>query len=191
MQLLTFQYLQYDYTQQSLVQGLSPQAASALQMAVDIMGTGGVGYAVGARATSAAQVIPRTAIQNSVPRKVPTWYGSGPEKGIIGLNAQSKSNKALLNFYPRGGVEYIYDPTTKTFLVRGSDAQPMHEYLANSINADKSRVVGGILQRDRNGNFYTNEASGHYWQNWTPAVRQDFVNTMKSYGITIKHSEGQ
>mgnify|MGYP000901461224 CR=1 FL=1 len=65
-----------------------------------------------------------------------------------------------------------------------------HEQLAQSINADTSTVVGGMFKRGTNGEILTNEFSGHYWQNWTADVRQQFVNTMNQYGIKITHSEG-
>lgn len=95
-----------------------------------------------------------------------------------------------LNYYPQAGVEFIFDPTTSTFLVRGKKSPAMHSYLADTINADRRAVVGGILQRRKDGVFITNEQSGHFYQNWTPERRVQFIDTMKKYGITILHSEG-
>lgn len=117
--------------------------------------------------------------------KIPSWSGSGPQAGIIGLNSSSKSNGALLNYYPKN-VEYIFDPTTSTFLVGGRKSPAMHEYLANSINADRSKVVGGHVYRGNDGVFLMNERSGHFWQNWTPEIRKQFVKTMQGYGIKVK-----
>jgi hypothetical protein len=105
------------------------------------------------------------------------------------VNAKSLSTKGLQNFFPkRGTVEYVFDPDTSTLIV-GNGRMP-HTPLAASIDADTSRVVGGIFSRGPDGTMLTNEASGHFWQNWTPEVRQQFNQTMQSNGFNHLHREG-
>jgi len=65
-----------------------------------------------------------------------------------------------------------------------------HEQLARSIVADESVVVGGIFQRSADGRILTNEQSGHFFQNWTPAIREQFVRVMKELGVNIDHFSG-
>lgn len=36
------------------------------------------------------------------------------------------------------------------------------------------------------GEFIANEISGHYWQNWTPAARQQFRDVMADYGFRVR-----
>ena len=126
---------------------------------------------------------------------IPTWKGSGPAPGTIGVNANSKSVGALNNYYPKdGAIEFVFDSKINTFVV-GKPKSGMfngspHEQLAQSIKADTSTVVGGMFKRGANGEILTNEFSGHYWQNWIPEVRQQFTNTMNQYGIKVTHSEG-
>jgi filamentous hemagglutinin len=124
-------------------------------------------------------------------RDLPNWSGSGPESGVLGVNPLSTSTYALRNFVTNnGGVEFVFDPTTSTFLVRGQNYPGQHSLLAESINAPTDQVVGGILTKSNNGTFITNESSGHFWQNWTPELRENFVDTMSKYGLDVSHSEG-
>ena len=108
----------------------------------------------------------------------PGTGGAGPVPGTIGITDQT-SVAALRNYYPKGGgVEFVYDPATNTF-VTGRPTTDLfagspHEQLAQSINDGDSQVVGGTLQRGANGEFITTENSGHYGQNWTDANRQQF-----------------
>ena len=104
-------------------------------------------------------------IGKGVTQTIPTWAGSGPASGILGVNASSTSTGVLKNFFPKVSVEYIFDPKTATFLVRGSKAPYLHQGLAKSIAADESVVVGGMLTRSREtGAFITDELSGHFWE---------------------------
>jgi len=128
-------------------------------------------------------------------RAIPSWHGSGPEPGVLGLNSSSASNSAIANFLTPStgeGVEYIFDLTTSTFLLRGNRALHQHAALAASIGMPKkdNMVVAGILKKSRNGVIYTNENSGHYHMNWTDDRRKIFVDTMKKYGFIVEHSEG-
>jgi hypothetical protein len=107
------------------------------------------------------------------------------------MSPYSKSSLAINNFNTsKGGVEFIFDPSTSTILVRGQKSIAQHEYLAASINAPRNQVVGGILNKQTNGVIYTNENTGHFWQNWTPEIRSKFTQTMEVYGLKVIHKEG-
>ena len=113
--------------------------------------------------------------------------------GAIGIT-DSTSVNALRNYYPKGGgVEFVYDPTTDTFVTGRpapglTDGSP-HEQLAKSIGAaDNPSVVGGTLQRGPNGEFFTTENSGHYGTNWTDAVRAQFQQWLSQrLGLPVDH----
>ena len=121
-----------------------------------------------------------------------TLAGSGPVPGVLEASGRVKSFAALRNYNPNGGIEYVFDPATGTFAVgrpaasAGLKGSP-HEQLAQSIGANPSTVVGGTLARGGNGAFITTEQSGHFWQNWTPEIRQQFVGTMRGYGFDVVH----
>lgn len=118
--------------------------------------------------------------------------GSGPVAGVLEASATSRSLAALRNYVPKGGVEYVFDPATGVFAtgrpssLAGLSGSP-HQQLAASIGAEPSSVVGGTLTRNAQGVFVTTENSGHYWQNWTPAIRKQFVETMNGYGFDVSH----
>ncbi|QDH60144.1 polymorphic toxin type 43 domain-containing protein [Pandoraea pnomenusa] len=92
----------------------------------------------------------------------------------------------------QGSIEFVFDPGSSTFVVGRARVQTgsPHESLASSIGADPSRVVGGMFMRSEGGGILTNEYSGHYWQNWTPQVRQQFSDFMNSRGLPTVHREG-
>lgn len=117
------------------------------------------------------------------------WKGAGPIAGTIGVSPATESIKALQNFSPGNGVEYVFDTITSTFVVGNGTMK--HSPLAASIGADTNLVVGGIFSRGTNGSILTNEGSGHFWQNWTPEIRQQYVDFMKSMGVNVIHSEGK
>jgi hypothetical protein len=116
--------------------------------------------------------------------------GSGPVPGVLEASSRVKSFAALRNYNPKGGVEFVFDPESGTFATgrpaasAGLKGSP-HEQLAQSIGADPSTVVGGTLTRGGPGQFLTTEQSGHFWQNWTPEVRAQFVETMRGYGFDV------
>ncbi|WP_171940096.1 polymorphic toxin type 43 domain-containing protein [Herbaspirillum rubrisubalbicans] len=105
----------------------------------------------------------------------------------LGRQTVTSKGTAQRNFVKE--VEYVYDPVSSTFVV-GNGAMK-HSPLAASIGADTNQVVGGIFSRGPNGSIFTNEGSGHFWQNWTPEVRQQFVDFMRSKGINVIHAEGK
>lgn len=126
---------------------------------------------------------------------IPSWKGSGPVSGVLAVNANSKSVRAIQEYYPsEGAVEFVFDTRTNTFAVGkpndGSIMGSPHQRLAASIGADGRTIVGGMFKRGPNGEILTNEFSGHYWQNWTPEIRQQFERVMREYGLPVMHSEG-
>lgn len=122
----------------------------------------------------------------------PYLKGSGPAPGVLEISSASKSTASFQNYHPRGGaIEYVFDPATRTFLVGDAPvAGSPHESLVKLIPDVGEKPVGGMFGRGPNGEFETNEFSGHYWKNWTPDVRRDFVSFMMKHGIEIKHTDG-
>ena len=92
-----------------------------------------------------------------------------------------------------GGREFVFDPETNTFLLAtendaGRGALSPHQVLADSIGKkDSAQIVGGTLNT-RTGVIQTGESSGHYGRNWTPQVREQFVEFMRSMGFEVEHS---
>ncbi len=163
--------------------GVSMPSSSPL----DLIGPGGIvagartAFTLGTgKAATIASIEAKTAI--------PTWKGVGPVPSTFGVNASTSSTKALQNYSPKGSVEYVFDPNTSTLVV-GTGRQS-HSPLAASINADVNRVVGGMFGRGPNGAMLTNEASGHFHQNWSASVRQQFTDMMQSRGFNHTHTEG-
>ena len=118
--------------------------------------------------------------------------GSGPVPGVLEVSGRVKSVRAFRNYNPQGGVEYVFDPATSRFavgrpgLASGLKGSP-HQQLADSIGADQSGVVGGMLRRGSGGEFITDEMSGHFYQNWTPEIRSQFADFMQSFGLDVVH----
>ncbi|MBL4688271.1 MAG: hypothetical protein JKY37_27030 [Nannocystaceae bacterium] len=116
--------------------------------------------------------------------------GAGPQPGVIEASSRTKSSAQLRNFDPRpnasyGGertVEFVYDPATKRFAVgRAQGTGSPHQKLADAINPgyDPGRVVGGNFSRGPRGEILTNEYSGHFGENWTDAMRAEFVEFLE------------
>jgi len=118
--------------------------------------------------------------------------GSGPVSGVIEISANIQSNKAFKNYTPNTSIEFVYDSVNNIFVVgkptQNSGGSP-HQQLAKSINStDRKNIVGGLFRADGKGNIFTNENSGHYGENWTPEIRQQFVQFMKDQtGMNITH----
>ncbi len=123
--------------------------------------------------------------------EVPKWEGSGPTSGVLGVNSNSVSNKAIQNYYPNEPVEFIFDSKTGTFVVGKPNQINLvgspHEQLASSINAEGNSVVGGTFARGADGKIYTTENSGHFGRNWTPEIRTQFIEDMRKYGLEVSH----
>lgn len=125
--------------------------------------------------------------------KIPTWKGSGPVPGVIGINANSTSNVAIKNYSPKEGMEFVFDASTNTFVV-GKDKYNVgggspHQKLADSIGADQtaSTTLGGVFKKGSDGKIYTSENSGHFGINWTPTLRTHFIEAMREYGVEVIH----
>ena len=124
---------------------------------------------------------------------IPKWSGSGPVAGTLGVNLNSKSVAAIQSYYPKDGwIEFVFDAKTNIFVVgkpQGSNyTGSQHQNLAKTIGADSSSTtLGGTFYRGSNGEIYTTELSGHYGANWTDALREQFVEVMKSYGLDVIH----
>lgn len=118
--------------------------------------------------------------------------GSGPVSGVLEVSGRVKSVGAFRNYNPRAGAEYVFDPATSRFAVgrpaadSGLKGSP-HQQLAESIGADQSGVVGGMLRRGPGGEFITDEMSGHFYQNWTPEIRSQFTDFMQRFGLDVVH----
>ena len=128
--------------------------------------------------------------------EIPKWSGSGPIPGVLGVNENSISSKAIQNYYPKtGSVEFVFDAKTNTFVVgkpqNNVGGGSPHQNLANTINADQGAktTLGGTFSRGQYGEIYTTENSGHFGKNWTEELRAQFVETMKGYGLNIKHEK--
>ena len=117
----------------------------------------------------------------------PSFRGAGP-RGTIVLSPGARSNAAFQNYSPGRPVEFLYDPASNTFIVgRGQS----HAELARLINADRARCVGGMFSRSSRGEILTNEKSGHFYQNWTSAVREQFIREVgRMSGQPITHWPG-
>jgi hypothetical protein len=122
----------------------------------------------------------------------PKFSGSGPTPGVIAIT-DSTSVGALRNYYPSGGgVEFVYDPTTNTFAVGKPtaglfDGSP-HQQLVQSIGANDTNIVGGTFSRGADGSIVTTENSGHYGQNWTPQIWNQFQQWLSNrVGVPVNH----
>jgi len=85
----------------------------------------------------------------------------------------------------------VYDASSNAFAVGNASSELFygspHERLAQAIGAGDD-VVGGIFSRGVDGSIVTNEMSGHYGFNWTPQIREQFVNWLSSRtGIVVNH----
>lgn len=109
--------------------------------------------------------------------------------GVLEASPRVRSASAINNWSGRT-VEFVFDPGTGTFAMgrpaasAGLRGSP-HQQLAGSINANPNTVVGGMVSRGPNGALRWNEYSGHYWRNWNDTVRQQFVESLRNYGVNL------
>ncbi|MHA6838713.1 polymorphic toxin type 43 domain-containing protein, partial [Ralstonia pseudosolanacearum] len=167
-------------------------ASSALPTWTNVAGPySAVGQGGGVATTVRAG--PGYTAQDVLPRPAaPTFSGSGPVPGVIAIT-DSTSVGALKNYYPSGGgIEFVYDPTTNTFAVGAPkvglfDGSP-HQKLAQSIGANDQNIVGGTFSRAADGSIATTENSGHYGQNWTPQIANQFQKWLSDrVGVPVNH----
>lgn len=120
--------------------------------------------------------------------------GSGPASGVIEVSPLVKSTKAFHGYNPARPVEFVFDPGSSRFVVGSakiSAGGSPHQKLANTVDADPSRVVGGMFRRGPSGEILTNEFSGHFWQNWTPEAREQLKSMLEQMtGQKVIHHEG-
>ncbi|KWN68190.1 hemagglutinin [Burkholderia ubonensis] len=128
-----------------------------------------------------------------VASKAPVFSSSGPVSGVIAITDDT-SVAALKNYYPsKGSIEFVFDPTTNTFAV-GKPASGLfdgsaHQQLAQAIGANDANVVGGGFSRAADGSILTTENSGHYGQNWTPEIWNQFQKWLSNrVGVPVNHT---
>ncbi|WBV58377.1 DUF6443 domain-containing protein [Chryseobacterium daecheongense] len=119
--------------------------------------------------------------------------GSGPVAGVLEVSNRVKSIAQFKNYFPKGGIEFVFDTEANIFVVgkpKGRLYGSPHESLAVSIeagSAGNSKYVGGIFNRKGN-TIFTNEFSGHYGTNWTNQNRTQFVKFMEDKtGLKVNH----
>ena len=123
--------------------------------------------------------------------------GSGPRPGFIEVSRDYNSSKAIQNFRSETPTDFIYDHKSDRFVLganyrsRGRLMNRGHDEVANaagiSTEGRDQRIVGGRLSR-QDGALVTDEFSGHYGPNWTPPIREKFVQFMKEHGVEVKHN---
>ena len=117
--------------------------------------------------------------------------GAGPIANTIEVSTSTKSLALFKNFNPRQRVEFVFDPETGRALFSTKTRASGHPTLAQAINADPSKVVGGMFIRGPGGKIITNEKSGHFFDNWNPAVREQFTRELsRLLGQPVKHEPG-
>jgi RHS repeat-associated protein len=137
--------------------------------------------------TQLNSIAARGMIQTATTAKV--LSGSGPVPGVLEASPRAQSVGAIKSWNGKP-VEFVFDPESGTFAMgrpaasAGLKGSP-HQQLVAAIDGNPSTVVGGIVQRGENGLLTFDEMSGHYWQNWTPEVRQQFIDTMAGYGVPV------
>lgn len=112
--------------------------------------------------------------------------GSGPASGFLEVSDAYSSSKAVQNFASPTATDFIYDSQSQRF-VMGSGPFGHDSILDAAGITPSETTVGGTIWRE-NGSLMTDEWSGHYGQNWTPAIRQEFQNFMQQNGVDITHT---
>ena len=112
--------------------------------------------------------------------------GSGPASGFLEVSDAYSSSKAVQNFASPTATDFIYDSQSQRFVVGSGPLG--HDSILDAAGITPSETtVGGTIWRE-NGGLMTDEWSGHYGQNWTPAIRQEFQNFMQQHGVNITHT---
>ena len=131
-------------------------------------------------------------------------------EGLVVFSSKSDISKlkGATNIPTKGShdeMEFIFDTEQNIMIIgRRKDSRGLeledggfseHEQLADIIEdvdlgrhwRQKTDIVGGRIQVDSNGKLYTDERSGHFWRNWTPENRKQFVDFLKENGIDAQH----
>ncbi|MEZ0228477.1 MAG: RHS repeat-associated core domain-containing protein, partial [Planctomycetota bacterium] len=122
--------------------------------------------------------------------------GSGPAPGVIELSPGKPSGAFANGMRNTNPVEFVFDLEAARMLVGKAPCGggSRHENLAQVLgyltetNAhmygwgipENGNLVGGMVWRGPNGEIMTNEHSGHYGGNWTPAAREAFMKFVQS-----------
>lgn len=135
--------------------------------------------------------------------------GSGPVPGVIEVSDRYPSARALRNYFPRTiyrqsgkstnpemSPEFVYDHVNDIFVTgrvpdrlrRLHPTDSGHPSLVRAAGLSPADVAGGHFSRGPNGEIRTSEWSGHYGQNWTPEIRQKFVDSLqRRTGLPVDH----
>jgi hypothetical protein len=114
--------------------------------------------------------------------------GSGPVSDVHEVSSRVKSTGAFENLNPATPRNFVFDPENEQLLVGEAMKDGGHWGLATSVGMNEDTVVGGELIRGPDGEYLTNEESGHYGVSWTDSVRQQFGQFMASFGFTLQHT---
>ncbi|WP_437624402.1 polymorphic toxin type 43 domain-containing protein [Sorangium sp. So ce1151] len=114
--------------------------------------------------------------------------GSGPAAGFFEVSDAYRSSKAVQSFGAAKPVDFIFDSKSGRFIM-STDRQPHgHDSILQAARiSPHSGVVGGRISRQAEG-LVTDEWSGHHGRNWTPEIRQQFVDFMNKHGVRITHT---
>ena len=112
--------------------------------------------------------------------------GSGPAKGFLEVSDAYASSKAVQNFGSARPTDFIFDAQSQRFIMGRGPLGHDSVLQAGRIAPSETTVGGRIFRQD--GRLITDEWSGHYGQNWTPELRQQFQNFMQQHGVDITHT---
>jgi RHS repeat-associated protein len=129
-----------------------------------------------------------------------TMSGSGPAPGLLEVSSRYQSSSAVRNFQSAKPVDFVFDAKTGRFVVGtnvviGREGAMMRmnrghpETATQAGMALDSQVVGGHI-RFHKGQLMTSEWSGRLGQNWTPAIRAQYLQHLERYGVSVRHFEG-
>jgi hypothetical protein len=113
--------------------------------------------------------------------------GSGPASGFLEVSDAYASSKAVQNFASPTATDFIFDSQSGRFIMGDGGILGHDGILAAGKITPSETTVGGTIWRE-NGSLMTDEWSGHYGQNWTPEIRQQFQNFMQQNGVNITHT---
>jgi filamentous hemagglutinin len=111
--------------------------------------------------------------------------GSGPAQGFLEVSDAYRSSKAVPGFGSSRPTDFIFDPHSQRFIM-GSGPLGHDSILQAAGIAPSETIVGGRIYR-QGGTLVTDEFSGHYGQNWTSEIRQQFQSFMQQHGVDITH----
>ena len=120
-------------------------------------------------------------------------HGTGSFKGVIEIGGDVKSLKAF-NSLEGESIDFVFDPLTGRMAVMSNKSiTGGHDYLRKSIKGKPENIVGGRLTKGRNSqSIETDEWSGHYGDQWTPEIRQQFKEYLENMtGSKVNHTEWQ